>query len=308
MIEHMFEHEGMQTAAALLSSGRETSGRSRPARPDPDRIHTDLSDPDQVRPEPTRTEQVRSDPARPVRRVDHLGDARAALDRITALRSRVAEMEATRVDVQGLPTAPALQPLLPGGAIRVGGAYAVQESVLLAMTMLQAASAEGAWCAVVGVPSFGVEAAAAMGIDLERLVLVPDPGDQWLTVTAALADVAQIVLTRPLGRVVPGDVSRLSARLRQRGGALVALGSWPGADVTLQVTDSVWSGIGDGYGHLVERRATVTASGRAGAGRPVHAELLLPAADGAVRPVEPVTTAGSVGGASRVLRPVAVAS
>ena len=295
IIEHMFEYEGMQSAAALLSPGSEgTSGRTGPAR----------------------AGAVSPASARPTRRVDHLGDARAALERITALRSRVSEMEATRVDVQGLPTAAALQSLLPGGAIRVGGSYAVQESVLLAMTMLQAASAEGAWCAVVGVPSFGVEAAAAMGIDLERLVLVPDPGDQWLTVTAALADVAQIVLTRPLGRVVPGDVSRLAARLRQRGGALVALGSWPGADVTLRVTESVWSGIGDGHGHLAERRATVTASGRAGAGRPVSADLLLPAADGAVRPavVGAVGAAGSVGAAgaagssSPVLRPVAVAS
>ncbi|WP_185022618.1 hypothetical protein [Curtobacterium sp. PhB115] len=249
---------------------------------------------------------------RPVRRVDHLGDAQAALERITALRSRVTEMESTRVDTVGLPTADALAPLLPGGSIRVGGAYAVQESVLLAITMLQAASAAGAWCAVVGVPSFGVEAAAAAGIDLERLVLVPDPGDQWLTVTAALADVAQIVLTRPLGRVTPGDVSRLSARLRQRGGALVALGAWPGADVSLRVTASEWSGIGRGHGYLTERRATVTASGRAGAVRPVTAELLLPAADGSVRAVAPAAASGAgttgSGAAPAVLRPVAVAS
>ncbi len=278
IIEHMFEYEGMQTAAALRSSGapQESTGRSGPARP--------------------------------VRRVDHLGDARAALERITSLRSRVAEMESTRVDTEGLPTAEALAPLLPGGSIRVGGAYAVHESVLLAMTMLQAASAAGAWCAVVGVPSFGVEAAAAAGIDLDRLVLVPDPGDQWLTVTAALADVAQIVLTRPLGRVVPGDVSRLSARLRQRGGALVALGSWPGADVTLRVTRSEWSGIGDGHGFLTERRATVSASGRAGAVRPVDAELLLPAADGTVRAVVPAAGVGAGSDTGRVLRPVAVAS
>ncbi len=285
IIEHMFEYEGMQTAAALRSPGApgESVGRSDAARDG-------------------------SASVRAVRRVDHLGDARAALERITALRSRVSEMESTRVDTEGLPTAEALAPLLPGGAIRVGGTYAVQESVLLAMTMLQAASAEGAWCAVVGVPSFGVEAAAAAGIDLERLVLVPDPGDQWLTVTAALADVAQIVLTRPLGRVVPGDVSRLSARLRQRGGALVALGSWPGADVTLRVTHSTWSGIGDGHGHLTERRVTVSASGRAGAGRPVDAELLLPAADGSVRPVTPVAAPAAVPTVPAVLRPVAVAS
>ena len=275
IIEHMFEYEGMQTAAALRSPG--------------------------------------AGPTRPSRRVDHLGDARAALDRITALRSRVSEMESTRVDTAGLPTAPALGPLLPGGAIRVGGTYAVQESVLLAMTMLQAASASGAWCAVVGVPSFGVEAAAAAGIDLERLVLVPDPGDQWLTVTAALVDVAQIVLARPLGRVVPGDVSRLSARLRQRGAALVALGAWPGADVTLRVTASEWDGIGQGHGYLSARRATVTATGRAGAVRPTSAELLLPAADGTVRSATPAAAAaGDTSGrgttGSPVLRPVAVAS
>jgi hypothetical protein len=278
IIEHMFEYEGMQTAAALRSPGAPT--------------------------EPTG----RSGAARPVRRVDHLGDARAALERITSLRSRVAEMESTRVDTEGLPTAEALAPLLPGGAIRVGGSYSVHESVLLAMTMLQAASAAGAWCAVVGVPSFGVEAAAATGIDLERLVLVPDPGDQWLTVTAALADVAQIVLTRPLGRVVPGDVSRLSARLRQRGGALVALGSWPGADVSLRVTRSEWSGIGDGHGFLTERRVTVSASGRAGAGRPVDADLLLPAADGTVRSAVPDAAASGPSRTAPVLRPVAVAS
>jgi len=41
---------------------------------------------------------------------------------------------------------------------------------------------------VVGVPEFGVEAASSFGIDLERLVLVPNPGDQWLAVTAAIAD------------------------------------------------------------------------------------------------------------------------
>ncbi len=275
IIEHMFEYEGMQSAAALASPGDPTGA--------------------------PRTDRA----ARPVRRVDHLGDARAALERITNLRSRVAEMESARVDtVVGLPTAPAIAPLLPGGAIRVGGTYAVQDSVLLAMTMLQAASAAGAWCAVVGVPSFGVEAAAAAGIDLERLVLVPDPGDQWLTVTAALVDVAQIVLTRPLGRVVPGDVARLDARLRQRGGALVTLGSWPGADVSLQVTASDWGGIGRGHGYLSERRATVTATGRAGAVRPVQADLLLPAADGVVRPAVPTASSAS----RPVLRPVAVAS
>jgi hypothetical protein len=287
IIEHMFEHEGMQTATALRSPDE----RGDRGRGDRDRVG--------------RNGAARGGDGA-ARASDHVGAARAALDRITSLRSRVADMESTRVDTEGLPTADALAPLLPGGAIRAGGTYSVPESVLLAQTMLQAASAAGSWCAVVGVPSFGVEAAAAAGIDLERLVLVPDPGDQWLAVTAALADVAQIVLTRPLGRVVPGDVARLGARLRQRGAALVALGSWPGADVTLRVTESHWTGIGQGHGYLTERRVTVTASGRAGAVRPTSTELLLPAADGSIRAAVPASAAVPAGG--RVLRPVAVAS
>jgi hypothetical protein len=283
IIEYVFEHEGMQAATAPVvrggSGSRAGAARARGAA------------------------------------VDHLGEARAALDRITALRSRVADMEPTRVDTAGLPTDEAIAPLLPGGAMRAGGTYAVQDSVLLAMTMLRAASASGAWCAVVGVPSFGVEAAAAAGLDLERLVLVPDPGEQWLGVTAALVDVATVVLTRPLGRIVPGDVARVQARLRQRGAALVALGSWPGADASLRVTASSWSGIGDGAGYLAERRATVTATGRAGVARPAHAELLLPAADGRVRRVTaaPVAMPGGIGGIGggavlRPVSPVAVAS
>jgi hypothetical protein len=287
IIEHMFEHEGMQTATALRSPDE----RGDRGRGDRERVG--------------RNGAARGGDGA-ARASDHVGAARAALDRITSLRSRVADMESTRVDTEGLPTADALAPLLPGGVIRAGGTYSVPESVLLAQTMLQAASAAGSWCAVVGVPSFGVEAAAAAGIDLERLVLVPDPGDQWLAVTAALADVAQIVLTRPLGRVVPGDVARLGARLRQRGAALVALGSWPGADVTLRVTESHWTGIGQGHGYLTERRVTVTASGRAGAVRPSSTELLLPAADGSVRAAVPASAAIPDGG--RLLRPVAVAS
>ncbi|MFZ7088144.1 hypothetical protein [Curtobacterium sp. RRHDQ10] len=272
----MFEYGAVQTAAELL--GSRTAGVG--PRGAGDRAAGDRAAGDRA--------------VHTVAPVDHLGEAKAALDRITSLRSRIADMEDTRVDTGALPTAPALEPLLPGGAIRSGAVYGVQESVLLAMTMLQAASASGSWCAVVGVPSFGIEAAAAMGIDLDRLVLVPDPGDQWLAVTAAMADVATIVLTRPLGRVRPGDAARLAARLRQRGAALVSLGGWPGAETTLRVTASEWRGIGRGHGYLLERRATVTANGRAGAGRPVHAELLLPAADGTVSSADRGTRAGTV--------------
>ncbi|WP_157071355.1 hypothetical protein [Curtobacterium ammoniigenes] len=218
---------------------------------------------------------------------DAVGEARAALERITALRARMADMEDTRVDTGALPTMAAVQPLLPGGAIRSGAVYSVQDSLLLVSAMMQAVSAAGSWCAVVGEPSFGIESAHAVGIDLERLVLVPDPGERWLAVVSALADVATIVVARPQGRITPGDANRIAARLRQRGAALIALGAWPGSEVTLRVTERNWDGIGHGFGFIGACRATVTASGRAGSMRPIRHELMLPAADGSIQQAAP---------------------
>jgi hypothetical protein len=156
---------------------------------------------------------------------------------------------------------------------------------MLLMTLLAAPSAAGSWCAVVGVPEFGVEAASHFGIDLDRLVLVPRPGDQWLAVTAAIADVMGVVVTRPPRRASDSSVSRLAARLRKRGTTLLVLGSWPQTEAMLSLSHSQWHGIGDGFGHLSSREVTVTVTSRM-TGRPRSARLVLPDAGSAVRSAE----------------------
>jgi hypothetical protein len=103
------------------------------------------------------------------------------------LQGRIKRMQGTRLDTRSLPTAPELSRLLPGGALQAGGSYSVLGSTALAMSLMAGPSAAGTWCAVIGLPAFGIEAAASSGIDLERLVLVPRPGPDWLTVTAAMA-------------------------------------------------------------------------------------------------------------------------
>jgi hypothetical protein len=120
-------------------------------------------------------------------------------------------------------------------------------------------------------------------VDLERLVLVPDPGREWLSVVAALVDALTVVVVRPPGEVTPGEASRLAARLRTRSAMLIAYGSWPGSEARFEIESSAWTGLGDGEGLLTARRATVAVSGRRAA---VHArkhELWLPAADGEIR-------------------------
>ncbi|MFC3300849.1 hypothetical protein FJV46_05540 [Arthrobacter agilis] len=183
-----------------------------------------------------------------------------AADLTRGLQARINSMQAARLDSRLLPTVPALARILPGGGIQSGGSYAVRNSATLAMALLAGPSATGAWCSVIGMPDFSVEAAQGLGINLERLILVPDPGSQWLTVTAALVDVVSIVLTRAPEHLAPTEWARLKARLRQRGAALITLGAWKQSDSTLGVAESAWEGLGSGTGHLRARRMKITAT------------------------------------------------
>jgi hypothetical protein len=209
--------------------------------------------------------------------------SRAEPEHVRGLQSRIAQMQRTRLDAAPLATHPALASLLPGGALQSGAAYAVVGSTTLLMALLAGPSAAGAWCGVVGVPEFGAEAASRCGIDLDRLVLVPHPGDQWLNVTAALADAVTVVVTRPVGRVAAREAARLAARLRMREATLIVLGEWPGIEARFAVTQSSWSGLGRGYGYPQARVVTVTATGRGD--RPRSARLWLPDAHEQIRAV-----------------------
>jgi hypothetical protein len=181
-----------------------------------------------------------------------------------------------------LPVHPALAEVLPGG-LRRGSTIAVSGSVSLLLAALGAASAGGAWCALVGFPRLSAEAAAEYGVDLSRLAVIPAAGSGWTTAVGALLDALDIVAVRP-PRLVPGDVRRLAARARTREAVLLSYGEWPGADVRLRATGGTWSGIGAGTGRLKARRLEVHASGRGPAARPRSTALWLPAAGGGVEP------------------------
>ena len=192
-------------------------------------------------------------------------------------------MQRTRIDSVGLPTLPGITELL-GEELKAGVVYSVSGSTTLAMAMLAGPSRAGCWCGVVGVPTFGVEAAAAWGIDLDRLVLVPRTADQWLQVTAAMADVMTVVLTRPPAGCSPAEVARLGSRLRQRGATMISLGGWPQSEATLSAVESRWHGLGrpvrDGYdsghGYLTARQLTVRVEGRRWGGRSRTRQVWLP--------------------------------
>jgi hypothetical protein len=220
-------------------------------------------------------------------RVDTPG---AAVQTVEQLRHRMARMQDGPAGMSAMPLAthPALAGLVQ---LRAGASYST-DSATLALALLAGPSRAGDWCAAVGIADFGAEAAVALGVDLDRTVLVPDPGEQWLEVTAALVDVATIVLVRPGGRVTPSAAEKLSARLRKRGAALVALestpGEWPRCEVRLTATEPTWAGVGHGHGHLRARRLVVEA--RRGTAPPRRGALWFPAEDQSYRAVESVVT------------------
>jgi hypothetical protein len=192
-----------------------------------------------------------------------------------------------------LPVYPALSEVLPGG-LRRGSTVAVSGSMSLLLATFGAASAAGAWCALVGFPRISAEAAAEYGIDLSRLAIVQAAGVSWTTAVGALLDALDIVAVRP-PRLVPGDVRRLAARVRTREAVLMPYtdlrtGEWPGADVRLRASSGRWCGIGDGTGRLKSRRLEVHADGRGQAARPCTTSLLLPAVGGGVQPAEPLAS------------------
>lgn len=184
------------------------------------------------------------------------------------------------------PVLPALRGLLPGGLPR-GQVVTVDAAGALPLALVAGAipagvSAVDLWCAMVGLPECGMLAAAGMGANLDRLILVDRPGERWADVVATLLSAAGMVLVQPPGPPPAGIIRRLTALARQHGAALVVAGQWEGARLRLQVTSSLWIGLEHGHGHLQGRRVQVVADGRGAGDRPRSAWLWLPGPDGSV--------------------------
>jgi hypothetical protein len=194
------------------------------------------------------------DPARPV--LDQLRE------RVTALEGGPARLP--------VPVLPALSGLV---SLRTGGSYGV-DSASLALALTAGASRAGEWVGFAGWPDFGAEAAADLGVDLARTVLVPDTGEHWLEVTAALVDVLRVVVLRPAARVDERSAGIIDARLRKRSAVLVVWGDWPRCEARLSLEDVRWSGPDHGHGRLRSRQVRIAV--RRGSAPPVRAEVSFP--------------------------------
>jgi len=202
-------------------------------------------------------------------------------------------------------TVPVMEPLaraFPEGGLVRGRVMSCQGAAAgsIANALVRDALVAGAWLAVVDVDTFGVDAAAELGVPLERVVRidtrrhrseqsvagqsgsdrsvagqsvsgqVDDDRDEldWIDVMGAAVDGFDVVVAQVpsvlCGDRRPASVRKLSARIQQRGAIVVTLGD-AGAlncDVELSTARTVWSGLGDGAGYLRRRSVDVEIGGR----------------------------------------------
>lgn len=209
-------------------------------------------------------------------------------DRVSALLAEAPGLErASRLSPVTVEVPEPFRELLPLGGLRPGSTVGIAGvgATSLAYALLAPAS-RTSWVACVGASGAGLTAAAELGVDLDRLILVPDPGDQWTAVLSAAVDAFDVVLVHPpsgRARAQLGRPHRLNARVREQDAVLVSVGGWPEADVALRGGPATWHGIGQGHGYLRARTLEVVATGRGASARPRHTTLWLPDADGAVR-------------------------
>lgn len=205
---------------------------------------------------------------------------------IAALRDRVRAMERTTSTREPLSRSAVVDALVPGGLV-AGCTYAVHGSHTLLLSLLAGGSAQGRWCGLVGLPDLGVESARGLGLDLERTLAVPSPGETWVETTATLVEALPLVAVRPPHTPSRADVTRLSARLRARSAALVVLlddapgeqTRWPGVEASVRVLSQSWTGLADGRGRLLGRELVAEVRPRSA---PVRQVALVQQPDGLV--------------------------
>jgi hypothetical protein len=144
----------------------------------------------------------------------------------------------------------------------------------LPVSMAAAVTAAGGHVAIVGLPDFGLLAAAEMGADLTRLAVIPQPGADPVEVAAVLMDGMDLVVLGLAGRSVSAMRARaVVARARQRGCTLlVTQGDWQGASIRMDARVSgydITSGPGGpgevpvaGHGRISAVRVSIRTRGR----------------------------------------------
>lgn len=123
------------------------------------------------------------------------------------------------------------------------------------------------WCALVGFEGLGFLSAFEKGVDLERIVLVSNPGRDVARVVAILLEAFPVVVIFSSRFVSSSQARNLVSRVRVRKSIMIIVwhdannggGFWPSlSDYVIQHSMPNFYGLGHGNGFIKERCVTIS--------------------------------------------------
>lgn len=184
-------------------------------------------------------------PAQPTR-AEQIADLRA---RMAALGGEVPQEVAA--DTETLTVGGGLSTVLPNGGLPRRAVTHVSDTPALVVELLGQVVGAGGRAGVVGWPELSYAAVAADA--LERVVAVPEPGIDDLSVAGVLAEGLDLVVlhTRTALQLTPVRARPLLARIRKGQAALVCVNvAVPSPALTVAGTLAQFRGIGRGTGRI----------------------------------------------------------
>ncbi|MCG7279133.1 hypothetical protein MHJ95_09075 [Corynebacterium imitans] len=192
---------------------------------------------------------------------------------IVQLRARMAELggDAAPQVVAGegvLSVDGGLAQVLPGGGLPRRAVTQVSDTPALVVELLDRVAGAGGTVGVIGWPELSYAGMSAGA--LERVIAVPEPGIEDLTVAGVLAEGLDLVVlrTRTELRLSPVRARPLLARLRKGNAALAAVNvAVPSPALRISGQVAQFHGIGRGTGRIrgIDVRVRATAKGWPGA-------------------------------------------
>jgi hypothetical protein len=195
---------------------------------------------------------------------NRLSDPRArskeSLEELSRLVERVGSRQLAGEEL--VPVTSVFADLLGAPGLRRGSSIVLEGrrgAVSIALGLIAKASADGMWCAVLGLPDLGLLAAHELGVALEHLVLVPTPGARFVAALSSLIDGFDVVVLSEQRQLAPEQRRRLEAKARERRCVLIVLAeqspsSWAThAEARFRTHASRFVGIEQGSGRITGR-------------------------------------------------------
>ena len=182
---------------------------------------------------------------------------------IQMLRGRIKEIEGSNTDSSIFPVNSALLSLFPEGGLAKGASYSLDRSASLLWSLIAEPTRQGVWCAIVGVPDLGIGIAKELGVNTNRIVLIPTPGPKWMAILGDLIETVGICVLGSFSAPAARQLSALHSRLRSYKTSLLVRANWPNSKTSFAVAHQ-WNGAGLGEGLLQTHYLHITAKSRSG--------------------------------------------